>query len=130
MSFKDSYVDYATLYVPEGSVAAYKATEPWSGFGTIKTLSGEIPVVEKCATPTITYKDGKVSFSCDTEGVEFFSEVSVPTTVKKYDREITLGITAGEDSFYMTGERDKLLFKVCYLFLSHISGCRAEQRAE
>ena len=53
----------------------------------------EIPEMPKCATPTITYKDGKVSFSCDTEGVEFFSEVSVPTTVKKYDREISLGIT-------------------------------------
>jgi len=67
-AFKYSYVEYATLYVPEASVAAYKATEPWSGFGTIKTLSGEIPVVEKCATPTISYENGKLKFSCATEG--------------------------------------------------------------
>jgi hypothetical protein len=67
-AFKDSYVDYATLYVPEASVAAYKAKEPWSGFGAIKTLSGEIPVTLKCATPTISYENGKLKFSCATEG--------------------------------------------------------------
>ncbi len=67
-AFKDSHVDYATLYVPEASVAVYKAAEPWSGFGTIKTLSGEIPVTPKCATPTISYENGKLTFSCETEG--------------------------------------------------------------
>ena len=67
-AFEGSYVDYATLYVPEASVAAYKAAEPWSGFGTIKTLSGEIPVTPKCATPTISYENGKLKFSCATEG--------------------------------------------------------------
>ncbi len=29
----------ATLYVPEASLASYKATAPWSGFGTIVALS-------------------------------------------------------------------------------------------
>ena len=67
-AFKGSYVDYATLYVPEASVAAYKASGPWSGFGTIKTLSGETPVIPKCATPTISYENGKLRFSCETEG--------------------------------------------------------------
>ena len=67
-AFKGSYIDYATLYVPEASVAVYKAAEPWSGFGTIKTLSGEIPVTPKCATPTISYENGKLKFSCATEG--------------------------------------------------------------
>ena len=70
-AFKDSYVDYATLYVPEASVAVYKAAEPWSGFGTIKTLSGETPPTpetQKCSTPTISYENGKLTFSCATEG--------------------------------------------------------------
>ena len=31
----------ATLYVPEASVAAYKATAPWSDFGTIKPMGDE-----------------------------------------------------------------------------------------
>lgn len=34
-AFRNSYIEYATLYVPEGSVDAYKTTEPWSKFGTI-----------------------------------------------------------------------------------------------
>ena len=44
--------------------------------------------------------------------------------------EITLGITAGEDSFYMTGERDKLLFKVCYLFFRNDSMFKGEKGIE
>ena len=75
-TFDGSYVEYATLYVPEASIANYKATAPWSGFGTIKTLSGEIPVTPKCATPTISYADGKVTFSCETEDVEFVTKVT------------------------------------------------------
>ena len=30
----------------------------------------------KCATPTISYKDGEVIFACDTEGVTFISETT------------------------------------------------------
>jgi hypothetical protein len=74
--FKDSYVEYATLYVPEGSVAAYKATEPWSGFGTIKTLSGEIPETSKCATPTIEFLNGELTFYCETEDVKYVYDIN------------------------------------------------------
>ncbi|MBR0049022.1 MAG: BspA family leucine-rich repeat surface protein [Prevotella sp.] len=31
----DCQIEYATLHVPQESVKPYKATEPWSGFGTI-----------------------------------------------------------------------------------------------
>lgn len=93
-AFSNTPIENCTLHVPAASISSYKSTEPWNGFKNVVAMSeAEIPEMPKCATPTITYKDGKVSFSCDTEGVEFFSEVSVPTTVKKYDREITLGIT-------------------------------------
>ena len=67
-AFSNNYIPSVTLHVPAASVDAYKSTEPWSGFGTIKTLSGEIPVTPKCATPTISYENGKLTFSCDTEG--------------------------------------------------------------
>ncbi len=67
-AFSNNYIPSVTLHVPAGSVEAYKTTSPWSGFGTIKTLSGEIPVTPKCATPTISYVDGKLTFSCATEG--------------------------------------------------------------
>ena len=62
-----SNVSSATLYVPASALEDYKATAPWSGFGTIKAI-GDVPVTEKCATPTISYVDGKLTFSCDTEG--------------------------------------------------------------
>ena len=72
--FANSGIQFATLYVPEISVDGYKATEPWSGFGNIKALSGEYPEVPetiKCATPTIIYENGKLSFSCETEGAKY-----------------------------------------------------------
>ena len=34
-AFNNSYIDYATLHVPEESVDAYKAAAPWSGFKNI-----------------------------------------------------------------------------------------------
>ena len=40
-TFDESLIDYCTLYVPEGSLSSYQATEPWSGFGTIKSLSDD-----------------------------------------------------------------------------------------
>ena len=33
--FKYTPISKATLYVPEASLASYKTTLPWSGFGTI-----------------------------------------------------------------------------------------------
>ena len=88
--FQESYIEYATLYVPEESVMAYKAAEPWSGFGTIKTLSGDIPETPKCAMPTISYIDGELRFSCETEGVEFVYEVECDDTAKGVGETITL----------------------------------------
>ena len=82
-AFAESNIENATLYVPEVSVSAYQSTEPWSGFGTIKTLSGdtpEIPETPKCATPTIAFVDGKVTFNCETEGVEYVAKVTCPTS--------------------------------------------------
>ncbi len=39
--FADSNPQNATLYVPAGSIDAYKATAPWNEFGTILTLDEE-----------------------------------------------------------------------------------------
>ena len=36
------------------------------------------PVVMKCATPTISFVNGKLEFSCETEGVEFVAKVTCP----------------------------------------------------
>ena len=52
--FEDSYAYYATLYVPESSINNYKATEPWSKFKSIVSLTSNTYY-------TLTYLvDGKV----------------------------------------------------------------------
>lgn len=70
-SFNNSYIDYATLHVPSASVNAYKAAAPWKNFKNIVSLEGgDTPEPSKCATPTISYTNGTLTFNCDTEGAE------------------------------------------------------------
>ena len=88
--FKDSYIEYATLHVPSSSSTYYQTTEPWSRFGTIKTLEGTDGETKKCETPTISFVDGKLTFSCATEGVEYVSEVTCSDVNKYYSNEINL----------------------------------------
>ena len=86
-AFKEAYIEYTTLHVPESAINAYKTTKPWSGFGTIKTLEGN---EKKCETPTISFVDGKLTFSCATEGVEYVSDVTCSDVKTYYSNEINL----------------------------------------
>ena len=64
----DTYI-YGKLKVPFGTKDKYKATKGWRDFDTIEEgVDVEIPGAEKCATPTISYSKGELTFSCDTEG--------------------------------------------------------------
>ena len=63
-AFDSSNPENITLHVPAGSVEQYKAAEPWSQF---KKVLG----MEQCARPTITLADGRLTFSCETEGATF-----------------------------------------------------------
>ena len=85
--FKESYIKYATLYVPSSAISYFQTTKPWSGFGTIKALEG---TEKKCETPTISFVDGKLTFSCATEGVEYESEVTCSDVNKYNSNEINL----------------------------------------
>ncbi len=67
-AFEGSVYNNATLRVPAGSVGLYKNTTPWSKFKTINML--------KCATPTIVFENGRLSFECATEGVEFEATIT------------------------------------------------------
>jgi hypothetical protein len=95
-AFEGSYPEYATLHVPDASVESYKATAPWSGFGKIVGLSGgepEQPEVEKCTTPVVTYAEGKLSFSCETEGANYVTKLVAEDAKEYYDAEIELSAT-------------------------------------
>ena len=81
----------ATLYVPASAINDYKNTAPWSQFGTIKAIDGG--ETQKCATPTISYHNGKLTFGCETEGVEYRSSIT-DTDIKDYTtQEIDLTVT-------------------------------------
>ena len=73
-AFDESYPEYMTLHVPAEAINYYKTTEPWSNFGTIVTI--EDIELNKCATPTVKYNNGKVSIECETEGAEFVTSVT------------------------------------------------------
>ncbi len=100
-AFNESKVEYATLHVPDKSLQAYKGTEPWSNFGTIVGLSGGTPGAPKCATPTISYGGKKLMFVCDTEDVEFVTEIKDADIGKFFDDKISLTATY-EISVYAT----------------------------
>jgi len=64
------------LMVPESASEAYLSTSPWNQFATIETLEGGSTERLKCATPTISFTNGQLSFSCETEGVTYKYSIS------------------------------------------------------
>ena len=67
---------FIPIYIPKGAIIAYKSASYWNEF----TNFIEVDFLEKCATPIIGYIDGKVSLTCETEDVEFFTEVVAENT--------------------------------------------------
>lgn len=92
-AFQGSYINGATLHVPAASVAAYKAAFPWSGFKEIVALEGKPVETPKCAAPAISYANGKLTFSSETEGAEFISSVTDSDIKNYYEAEIQLSAT-------------------------------------
>ncbi len=87
------------LTVPTGYVAAYQAADQWKEFFFVNEENeegGEQPVTpgdKKCATPTINYANGKATFTCATEGVQFVPK-AVPIGSSTYENgELTLPST-------------------------------------
>ena len=56
------------------------------------TVTGTFVAVPKCATPTIMYENGQLSFICETEGAEFISEIT-DTDVTQHNS-ATISLTA------------------------------------
>ena len=79
-AFDNTNISAATLHVPSASIGAYQTSAPWSGFGKI------VPS-EKCAPPTISFTNGKLQFSCETEGIEYVPSISlIETEMESNDR--------------------------------------------
>ena len=91
--FDDSYIEYATLHVPAEYINDYKSREPWKNFKSIVALDGEMPGTKKCEMPTISYQNGKLTFSSNTEGAEFVYEITDSDIKKGNDSNVQLSAT-------------------------------------
>ncbi len=98
-SFNNDLFNNATLYVPHGTIDKYKASIGWKGFLHIEEFN-------MCATPTISYKNGKLTYSSETEGVEYHTTIT-NEDIKSFDgNEIDLTVTynisvyATKDGYY------------------------------
>ena len=88
-----------TLLVPEGGLAAYKAADQWKEFffveeGTVE--EGDDPIIpedKKCATPTISYQNGKLHFDCETDDVTFHYRVYAPENDNNTGNDVELSST-------------------------------------
>jgi len=91
-TFTQNTFNNATLYVPKGTIDKYKATDGWKDFVFIEegTGSGDTPTTPKCEKPTISYENGKLSFTSETEGAEFISEITDADIKSYYDSWIQL----------------------------------------
>lgn len=80
------------LYVPKGSKDTFMNTEGWKNFFNI-IEEGEESQKEKCSSPTISYSNGKLSFNCQTEGVEYVTSISDGDIKQHYGSTIQLSAT-------------------------------------
>jgi hypothetical protein len=75
-TFSQNTFNNATLYVPKGTIEKYKATGGWKDFFFIEegvgpggdTPQPPTPEPQKCEKPTISYENGKLTFSSATDG--------------------------------------------------------------
>ena len=80
------------LYVPKGSYSDYYIAYRWGDFSHIYEMESD-DNENKCAKPTITYSNGKLSFLCETEGVSFNSTITNSDISSYRSNEIQLGVT-------------------------------------
>ena len=92
-AFNESYPEYMTLHVPAEAINSYKTTAPWSSFGTIVTLNGDVAETPKCANPVIKYNNGKIEIECETEGAEFVTTVTNNYAKNYYSNNFELSAT-------------------------------------
>ena len=84
--------------MPKGTIDKYKYTSGWLKFWFIEGGTGpndgggETPETKKCAKPTISYKNGKLTFSCETEGAICQSTITDPDIASYSSNEVQLGV--------------------------------------
>ena len=83
----------ATLYVPKGTIEKYKATGGWRDFVFIEEGNGDTPTTQKCEKPTISYENGKLTFTSETEGAVCQYSITDTDIKAGSGNEVQLGVT-------------------------------------
>ena len=85
----------ATLYVPKGTIDKYKATDGWKDFLFIEEGAGggDTPPTQKCEKPTISYENGKLTFSSATDGAVCQYSITDTDIKAGSGNEVQLGVT-------------------------------------
>ena len=94
-TFSQNTFNNATLYVPKGTIEKYKATVGWKDFLFIEegTGGGDTPTTQKCEKPTISYENGKLTFSCATDGAVCQYSITDTDIKAGSGNEVQLGVT-------------------------------------
>jgi hypothetical protein len=87
----DSRYQISALHVPGVAYNDYFTTIPWSNFASISAIHDDELV--KCATPVISYANGKIAFSSATDDVEFKSFLKIEGSDAYTDAEILAPIS-------------------------------------
>ena len=83
-----------TLSIPIGSLSAYQQAPQWKEFFYIEESEGAGDgETKKCATPIISYNNGKLIYHCETEGATCQSTIT-DADIKSYSgNEVQLAVT-------------------------------------
>ena len=94
-TFSQNTFNNATLYVPKGTIDKYKATDGWKDFLFIEegTGGGDTPTTQKCEKPTISYENGKLTFSSATDGAVCQYSITDTDIKAGSGNEVQLGVT-------------------------------------
>ena len=94
-TFTQNTFNNATLYVPKGTIDKYKATDGWKDFLFIEegTGGGATPTTQKCEKPTISYENGKLTFSSATDGAVCQYSITDTDIKAGSGNEVQLGVT-------------------------------------
>ena len=100
-TFSQNTFNNATLYVPKGTIDKYKATNGWKDFFFIEegvgpggdTPQPPTPEQQKCEKPTISYENGKLTFSSATDGATCQYSITDTDIKAGSGNEVQLGVT-------------------------------------
>ncbi len=92
-AFDGCHIEYATLHVPKHLIPLYEYVEPWKNFKNIVAIDDSTPSTPNCEKPTISYENGKLTFSSATDGAVCQYSITDTDIKAGSGNEVQLGVT-------------------------------------